>query len=187
METVKPIYFLALMRRPGDYVFIDIPKLSIAQGFTSFDLAEIDLFTMRFTNEEIKQAIKQANIVEDSYLDGKLVIQDNQKHNPLVVIDKNQVKDFNLAMFFEKYLNNDLIMNDIRNKLASIVKDPILLELFKTSIKNKDINKILTIILQIEYFHQRKYIIYLIEISKREKDKENNLLKHKLLKNKKIA
>ena len=37
------------------------------------------LFTLRFTKDEIMASIRRANIVDESYLNGNLVIQDNQK------------------------------------------------------------------------------------------------------------
>lgn len=82
-------HFLALMDRPGDYVFIDISKLDISNGYQPETLMELDTFTMSFTKDEIIAAVKRANIADQKFINGSLVIQDNQKHKPIQVIDRD--------------------------------------------------------------------------------------------------
>ena len=81
-------HFLALMLRPGDCVLIDISKLDIANGYNPNTLAEIDTFTMCFSKSELLDSIKRANIADERYLNGTMVIQDNQKHLSLIHISE---------------------------------------------------------------------------------------------------
>ena len=94
-------HFLALLKRPGDYVFIAISKLDIANGIPRISLQAIDSFAMNFTIDEIIQSIKRANIVSEEYLNGQLVIQDNQKHNPIEVIDRDFYDNFRIDLFLK--------------------------------------------------------------------------------------
>ena len=102
-------HFLSLMARIGDYVFIDISKLDIANGYYPSSLADIDSFTMHFSVDEIMNSIKRANLASNKYLNGTLVIEDNQKHNPIIVIDKDFYNNFRIDLFLSEKMNKKRI------------------------------------------------------------------------------
>lgn len=172
-------HFLALMKRPGDYLFIDISQLDIANGYKPRTLMEIDGFTMYFTKEEIMASIKRANIADAYYVHGKLVIQDNQKHNPLEVVDKDLFINFRVDSYLESKVNDKEIFNKIINKFMGITKDNNLVKLFKTSLENSDLNTVIEILDSMNYLIQRKFVIYLLDLRNKERELEKQLVRDK--------
>lgn len=150
------------MPRVGDYALIDISKLDIGGNYKT--LNEIDTFTMKYTKEEIIDAIKRSNLVSEEYIHGSLVIADNQKHNPLKVIDKEFYNNFRIDEVLIKCINNKELLNNILNKFLSISKDNIIYNEFKNSLLNKNLEEAIDILFNLPYFNLRKYIIYLIEM-----------------------
>ena len=163
-------HFLALQAMPGDYNYIDISKLSISNYYMPQTLADIDSFTMCFTTEEIMSAIEDANIVEDKYLSGALCIADNQKHNPIKVITKDFLNDFDLGKFLRDNSEDKNLMNTILNKLSALVSDEQLKAQFRIATRISDINKMLVIIYNLPYLTQRKFMIYCIEKNNEKKE-----------------
>lgn len=163
-------HFLALMKQPGDYNFIDISKLDIANGYQPQSLADIDSFTMHFTKEEIKKSITRANIISSQYVEGKLVIQDNQKHNPLIVIDKVYYDNFRIDLFLEEKMHNKNDANKIIQKFNSIVREKERNETFKFAIVNHNLDLAIDVLFNLEYLQLRKIMIYLIDWCNKEKD-----------------
>ena len=172
-------HFLALMKRPGDYSFISVSKLDIADSYSYDSLMNIDRWTMQFTQEEIIESIRRANIVPAEYLMGTLVIQDNQKHNPLIVIDKQYYDNFKIDDFLHKVISNKLLLNTVINKYNSIFNDEN--DLFAEYLKSGLINQALDILFMKSYLDIRKFMIYLIELrnKEREKDKNKELIRDK--------
>ena len=166
-------HFLALMNLPGDYVLIDISKLDIANGFEPHTLMELDIFTMYFSAAEIIAAIKRANMASERYLNGSLVIQDNQKHNPIEVIDREYYDNFRIDLFLKEKLEDKNATNTIINKFAAIIRNVDLQQAFKTSLKNSDLDEVCDILFNLPYLQQRKFIVYLINW--RNKDRELNI------------
>lgn len=165
-------HFLSLMARPKDYCFIDISSLDIAFNYNPQSLSEIDSFTMSFTAEEIMASIKRANIVSEPYLNGTLVIADNQKHNPLPVIDKVFYNNFQINLFLKEICEDKEAKNSIINKFQSLSIDEKVKEAFTLALKVNDIDKSLDILFSISYFQLRKFVIYLISMRNRKKEKE---------------
>ena len=163
-------HFLALLRRPGDYVFIDTSKLDICGNYL-ISLADIDAFTMKYSKEEVLSSRTRANIVDESYLNGKLVIQDNQKHNPLPVIDKDFYDSFNIEEYLKSKLDDKNKLNTIINKFNSLVKDERISKDFKEYLRNGNIDIALSILFDLPYLNIRKFIVYLLE----EREKEEKL------------
>lgn len=163
-------HFLALMSRPGDYVFIDISKLDIANGYNPSNLGEIDSFTMHFNIDEIMESIKRANVVSQNYLEGILVIADNQKHNPLDVIDKKYYNNFQINEFLSSKLSNKMFINNIVNKFGSICNDQ--KENFNNALKENNINKAIDILFSMPYLKLRKYMMYLVDLRNKEIQEE---------------
>ena len=173
-------HFLALQYLPGDYCYVEIPKLDIASNYQPTCLAEIDSFTMNFSEEEIFNSIKRANIVGNKYFDGKLVIADNQKHNPLKVITKDFYDEFNIEDYILNNMYDKNIMNNLVNKFASIIKDDEISLSFKNAYNNLDVYKMQEILFNQDYLLQRKLIVYLIEKEQiKKKEKYNELVRDK--------
>ena len=175
-------YFLALVRRPGDSKFIDISKLSIAQGYNPKSLAELDSFTMHFTQEELRNAIREDNVVEESFLNGNFVIQDREKQHHFEVIDKDFLGDFQLITYFKEHLNNKGIMNNISYKLSTLGTDSNIMAEFKKAKDLQDTHLIANIITNIDYLTQRVFIVYLLHLYQKEqlvKDKKKERTRDK--------
>ena len=174
-------HFLALMDRPGDYVLIDVSRLSIAKGFSPNSLMELDSFTMSFSKEEILSSIKEANIANEKYLNGKLVIQDNQKHKPIEVIDRDFYNDFRIDIFLKEHISDKAVLNNIVNKFMAFVKDSDVTNNFKNALKNGDLFSACNLLFDLPYLLQRKFIVYAIEFRNAEikKEKEQELIRDK--------
>ena len=115
------------------------------------------------TKEEIIASIKRANIADDTYLNGVLVIQDNQKHNPLPVIDKDFYGDFNVYSYLKEKLDDKNKISNIINKFSAIIKDERISKDFKEYLKSGNIEIALNILFDLPYLNIRKFIIYLVE------------------------
>ncbi len=165
-------FFLALMARVGDYSFIDIRKLDIAFGYSPNSLADIDSFTMHFSKYEIINSIKRGNLTSEKYLNGKLVIEDNQKHKPLEVIDKEYYNNFRIDLYLKEKIENKQEANNIINKFKSICKDESIWNSFTFAIKNKNLDLIVDILFNLPYLSLRKYMIYLLDERNKELNKE---------------
>ncbi len=166
-------HFLSLMSRPGDYTFIDISKLDIGLGFSPRDLRDIDAFTMHFTKEEIIASIKRANIASNAYLNGSLVVADNQKHKPIIVIDRDFYNNFEIDAYLKEKITNKEELNTLINKFRSISKNEEMTKLFSMALKNQDIITAMELIFNIPYLQSRKYIVYLIEQRNKELELKN--------------
>lgn len=156
-------HFLSLMSQVGDYVFIDISKLDISNGYNPYYLSDIDSFTKHFSKAEIIASIKRANLVSEKYLNGKLVIQDNQKHNPMEVIDKEFYNNFRIDLYLEEISSNKVKINNLVNKFRAVTKDNNLANAYSDCLKRKDIDEAIDILFNLEYLVLRKYMLYLIE------------------------
>lgn len=165
-------HFLALLSRPGDCIFIDISKLDISNGYNPANLSDLDSFTIHFTKEEILASIIRANVASDKYLNGTLVIQDNQKHKPLTIIDKTFYNSFRIDLYLKDSINNKEKLNIILNKFNSVCDNKETYNLFEKSLKENDLDLAIDIIFNLPYLNQRKLIIYLIENRNKELAKE---------------
>lgn len=155
------------MYLPGDYMLIDISKLDIARGAIPTTLAGIDALTKYFTKAEIISSIKRANIAKDKYLEGELVIQDNQNHNPLIVIDKDYCNDFDIKSYLKENINNKVFLNKVENKLRNLISADEIADL-SSAIKYQDIDTLLILLYNLPYAEFRKFLIYLIDLSNKE-------------------
>lgn len=174
-------FFLALMARVGDYSFIDIRKLDISFGYSPNSLADIDSFTMHFSKYEIINSIKRGNLTSEKYLNGRLVIEDNQKHKPLEVIDKEYYNNFRIDLYLKEKIENKQEANNIINKFRSICKDESIWNSFTFAIKNKNLDLIVDILFNLPYLSLRKYMIYLLDERNKElyKEKYQELIRDK--------
>lgn len=161
-------HFLSLMARIGDYIFIDISKLDIANSYKPSTLSDIDSFTMYFTKEELLNSIRRANLANEKYLNGSLVIEDNQKHNPIPVIDKEFYNNFRIDLFLSKQQENKESLNNVLNKFRAICKDKVVEDSFILAMKNNNMDLAVDILFNLPYLTLRKFIVYLIELQNKE-------------------
>ena len=182
MEKIN--YYLVLEKRLGDNILIDINKLDICTEFVTNDIGNIDAFTARFSEEEIKASITRSNMAVSSYLDGKLKIISDAKHNLKVL-----TKDIYQRITKFQYSTED-INQDIKNKLFGSFKKVIennftdkdfikgLLEKFKSALKFNNRYEIFKMIEELPYSKARNiyFGIYEEEL-KRENANLRNLKK----------
>ena len=161
-------HFLSLMARVGDYIFIDISKLDIARGYYPNSLADIDSFTMHFSKTEIIDSIRRANLASNKYLNGSLVIEDNQKHNPIEIIDKDFYNNFRIDLFLSDKMKNKVSLNNVLNKFRAICKDKSVEDIFVLAMKNGNLDLAIDILFNLPYLTLRKFMIYLIDLHNKE-------------------
>ena len=138
MEKIN--YFLALEKRIGDYNIIDINKLDICDNNYMPDIASIDMFTSKYTIDEIRESIKRANMVKYDYLVGDFKIVSDKKHRlPILTKDKYEIiRDFQ---------NNDMeISKDFKNKLYGSYKKIIEKNFKDSEFKNNMLDKFNTVL-----------------------------------------
>lgn len=184
MNTIK--YYLALERRLGDHALIDINKLDITSSQVSSDLASIDLFTSKYSEDEIRESIKRSNMASN-YIDGNLKIISDARHN-LRVLTKNE---FNTIMDIQN--SNEPFDRDFKNKIFGAYKKSVehtfqdkifirgMLDAFKDILNSDDKIRIFKVISEIPYANVRTiyfniYDEYVkrLEINKRKLEKTND-------------
>lgn len=162
-------YFLVLEKRLGDYNLIDIDKLDICNEIVTNDIASIDSFTCRYSEEEIKSSIERTNIVQKSYLNGDLKVISDVKHNFHAL-----TKDiFDIVRNFQ---TNELeIDREFKNKLFGMYKKIVesvfedksfiqgLLDRFKLALKNNVKKEIFKIIEELPYSKSRTIYLHIYE------------------------
>lgn len=135
MEDI--VYYLVLEKRLGDYNIVDINKLDICTSYCINDLSAIDLFTCRFSTDELKDAIKRSNVVKESYLNGYFKIISSYKHR-LPVLTKEK---YDIIKNFQS--SDEKVNIDFKNKLygsyKKIVEKNFKNEIFKNRML-KDMN-----------------------------------------------
>lgn len=168
MNDVK--YFLVLEKRSGDYTIIDINKLDICNGYVSNSISDIDLFTCKFTEEEIKESIKRSNMATFDYLLGNLKIVSSLKHN-LSILDKIH---YDRVINFIK--NDEVFIIDLKNKLYGAYRKVVcqsfsdeefisgILDRFNTSLKSGNKKSVFKIIEELPYSKSRNIYLYLSNI-----------------------
>lgn len=177
-------YFLVLERRLGDYILIDINKLDICTQYVDNDIAMIDSFTCRFTEDEIKGAIERSNMAQASYLAGSLKVISDFKHN-FNVLTKDK---FSEIVEFQNSIEE--ISLDFRNKLYGSYKKVVertfedkgfiqgILERFKIALRSGNKAEIFSIVEELPYAKSRViYFTIYDEIQKRKQERLRKLEK----------
>ena len=174
-------YYLVLEKRLGDYNLIDINKLDICDNVVTSDIASIDSFTCRFTENEIKASIERSNMANFSYLDGTLKIISDVKHN-LRVLTKDI---FSTIVGFQN--DEEEIDRDYKNKIFGVYKKIIettfqdsgfiqgMLDRFKNALKTNNKDEIFSIIEELPYAKSR--MIYFTIYDEEYKRKQERLRK----------
>ena len=151
-------YFLVLEKRPKDFMPINIQIINKDQKTNYLTIQNIDNFTRNYTSLEIKDLIKQNNLVTEDYLNGNLwVINENKYRYPVFT------KDINLSMddFLLKNINNKQLMNKFINIYSKYSKEN--LDLLKENIQKEKVANILQILFSLDYLSIRNIYFYINE------------------------
>lgn len=167
MDGIK--FFLVLQKRLGDYNLVDIRALDIYDGTNVSTLAEIDLFTCKYTELELRNSIERSNIVQPDYLAGDLRVVSEYKHN-FPILTKNifeKIYEFRSMLIVDKQKLNS-IYNIYKNNLEAVLTDKDMikrfLDLFKKSLKANDFNRTMELIDQLPYLKARNVYFYIYKI-----------------------
>ena len=135
---------------------------------------------MKFSEEELIDAIKKSNtVVLDNY-DVPLVVV--YKNHPLTLITNQNISALNMTDIFHEALENKSLANKLKNKIQSIMKKymsnyiseegiQVLLKNFQIAINTKNYNYLMYIFDNLSYEGQRELAFYFYEINK---EKEHN-------------
>jgi hypothetical protein len=120
-------YDLVIKKDRGNYMPINISLLGFSYENLN-DIMSIDMFTSRYSKEELLSAIKNANIIPNEYLFGELKIAklDLNKHKYIVdypVLTSDYLNGFNLEVYLNNNVKNKVIMNTLRSKYKDILDD----------------------------------------------------------------
>ncbi len=149
-------YYLAICPKPNNYFPINLLDLKISKGYTTMVLEELDNFTLKYTLEEIKEAIREANVLE----------VDKETKVVIIYYEKDEVrsipvltKDINFDMW--QNIKDNFKDKNYRNKIYNFLKN-------KTDLVKelKDMDKIedyILLIRKLPYILQRKLYFYLDE------------------------
>ena len=149
-------YLLAIIPKPKNYFPLNLPDLKLTKENPQ-TLEELDNFTLKYTEEEIREAIKEANLLE---------VNDDM---PLVVIyyEKNDIrtipimsKDLSFDMW--KYLKNNYENKNFQNKIYNFLNNKTSIDVAKLKQTN-NVSEFLKIITDLPYIIQRKLYFYLYE------------------------
>ena len=150
-------YYLAINPKPNNYFPINLLDLKISKGYNTFSLEELDNFTLKYTLEEIKEAIREANLFNIDK-DTKIVVIYYEKEEirsiPALTLDIN----FNMWENIKENFNN----KDYRNKIYNFLKNKtkINIDVLK---KEQAVEEYILNITKLPYILQRKLYFYLYE------------------------
>ena len=150
--------YLAIETKPNSYFPVNLSDLSIAGGFTSHRLEEIDKFTLNFTEAEIIKAIKDGNILDVLENMSLVVIYNEKEKTRKVPVLTKDIK-FDMWQFLKDNYDNKLMLNKIHNFLQNKI-DEEKLQNIKTADNYKDF---VTLINTLPYDIERKLYFYLYE------------------------
>ena len=169
MSEINNCYFLALERRPFDYMPINLALLDIGNGVNYNSIYDIDIFTRAFSKEEIIESVKRANIVTDEYLSGSLYIVELEdgkakyKHK-YKALTSDILDNFNLVNFIYNNVNNKNIMNSIIVKCSNLLKEQTsIITNLKQAIANEDVKELIRLLCELPYDVVRELSLYIVE------------------------
>ena len=150
-------YNLAIITKPKNYFPINLLDLKLGCNYNINKLEELDNFTLKYTEEEIRQAIKEANLL------------DITEDMPLVVIyyEKNVIrtmraltKNINFDMW--QYIKDNYNDKNFKNKIYNFLNSKIEEDISNLKVAN-NLKEFVTIITKLPYIIQRKLYFYLYE------------------------
>lgn len=150
-------YYLAVETKTNNYFPINLLDLKIFSKNPT-KIEELDSLTLKYTKEEIMDAIKEANLLEVNY------------SMPLIIIyvekDKTRkvealTKDYTFDMW--ENLKDNYLDKNYCNKIINFLNNKISEEELSIIKQNKGDIKFLKAINNLSYFVQRKLYFYLYE------------------------
>ncbi len=177
-------YYLVLEKRPGDYNLIDINKLDICAQYVPNDIVSIDAFTSNFSENELREAVKRSNMVQDDYIVGSLRIISDLKHNLAILTKDDYLNVINYQEVSEEIDQNlkNKIFGMYKKIVESVFTDPDfirgLLDRFKEVLRNNSKEAMFQMILELPYHKSRSiYLTIASEVQKRNLEKLRKLEK----------
>lgn len=150
-------YYLAIETKPNNYFPINLLDVKIFNKTTD-KIEEIDSLTLKYTKEEIINAIKEANLLEINY-DMPLVIVYVEKEKTRKVEALTKDNSFDMWQKLKDNYQDKNYCNKIINFLNNKISEKELNELKD----NKGQEEFLRIISELPYFIERKLYFYLYE------------------------
>lgn len=163
----KSVYYLVVEARPKEFMPIDINiLLKSNMNFSSIEI--IDSYTKEYTYDELMNMIIQNNLLPNSFLNGKMYVINDKKFRFKVL-----TKDDNLLLddFFINNIEDRLMMNKFYNIFLKYVKDEELINMMKSAMSLKDIQKILDVLCKVSYLDLRMIYVYIEKIVREKEEK----------------
>lgn len=163
----KSVYYLVVEARPKEFMPIDI-NILLKSNIDFSNIEIIDSFTKEYTYEELMNMIIQNNLLPDSFLNGKLYVINDKRFRFKVL-----TKDDNLLLddFFINNIEDRLMMNKFYNIFLKYVKDEELINMMKSAMSLKDIQKILDVLCKLNYLDLRMIYVYIEKIVREKEEK----------------
>lgn len=121
-------YYLAIENKPKNYFPIYLPNLKIYSAPNTTKLEEIDAFTRNNEANTIKEAIKEANLLDLDYNMPLVVIYyENKSLRKIDALTKE--KNYNMWELISKGYDDKVFLNKIYNFLSNKVEASILSDL----------------------------------------------------------
>ena len=157
----KVLYYLVVEARPREFMPIDI---NILEGTNNFynSLELIDMFTKKYSYEEIMKMVLENNLLPINFLNGSLCIINNKNYRFQLL-----TKDNNMSLddFFFNNINDKQIMNKFYNIFLKYVKEEDTILKLKKYLIEKNIVGILEILYSLNYEKIRTIYLYLEKIN----------------------
>ena len=157
----KTLYYLVVEARPREFMPIDI---NILEGTNNFynSLELIDMFTKKYSYEEIMKMVLENNLLPINFLNGSLCIINNKNYRFQLL-----TKDNNMSLddFFFNNINDKQIMNKFYNIFLKYVKEEDTILKLKKYLIEKNIVGILEILYSLNYEKIRTIYLYLEKIN----------------------
>ncbi len=163
----KSVYYLVVEARPKEFMPIDI-NILLKSNINFSNIETIDSFTKEYTYEQLMNMIIHNNLLPDSFLNGKLYVINDKKFRFKVL-----TKDDNLLLddFFINNIEDRLMMNKFYNIFLKYVKDEELINMMKSAMSLKDIQKILDVLCKVSYLDLRMIYVYIEKIVREKEEK----------------
>ncbi len=180
-KKINLVPYIAFEERPNSYKPIDLCNLEIFKGYyLDGTLKSIDAFTSKFSEEEIKEAIKNSNTVILDHYDVPLVVV--YKNHSLPIITNQNITYLDISNIFHDSFDNKELANKLKNKIQSVMKKYMLnyiseegiqdlLKNFGLAINTRNSSYLEYLFNNLSYEGQRELVFYFYEMNKA---KENN-------------
>ena len=171
---------LVVEKRNKDYDYINVSDLDILSKMmrrldSAIAPSVLDHILSQFTEQEIKDSIKRANIVADVDIDDKrLLIKIG--HHILPVLTKDITEQFDIYKYIRENFDNKTVKNVIFNKIFSIIKDEERIQTIKEIIDRETGEEFANSVnLFLTYIELRELYFYLYNyVAKTEEIRDNN-------------